>query len=317
MIDIEEYLLAKFPGKRFNSAGNLHTNCPFHEDRTKSFSINRKGMFICGSTKCGIRGNFAYFYKLSENCTWKQVQDELKTAVPKDNLDMARLFVQDETTSEYVVNSWPTNTEAIGSLDYLEKRGFSPEETDALCTNFGLRYGISGYYDGIDIEGTIVAPVYDERGAYRTFQVRYLDEDNTSRWKNPLNSPLQDLLYGAWLLPLEAKVVWIVEGASDVWNLSRFGYPAVGIFTKEATYAQMKTLYEMSTQRGLRYLVCLDGDAHSQHVGYGKDYCARLNSEIQAFGLSSSIIYLDKQEDPGGLSEVRANELYTKAVRCA
>ena len=116
MIDIEEYLLAKFPGKRFNAAGNLHANCPFHDDNTKSFSITQTGMFICGSTKCGLKGNFAYFYKLSENVTWKQVQDELKESAPRDNLDMATLFVREEIEQAQIINPWPPNTPTKTSI---------------------------------------------------------------------------------------------------------------------------------------------------------------------------------------------------------
>lgn len=314
MIDIEEYLLAKFPGKRFNSAGNLHANCPFHDDSTKSFSITRSGMFICGSTKCGIRGNFAYFYKLSENITWRQVQDAIEVVTPRNNLDMTKLFVNEVDEPSYVINTWPPCTELIGQLDYLEKRGFSDQEVEELGTKFGLRYGVSGYHEGVDIKGTVVIPIYDVNGVYRTFQVRYLSEDKWTRWKNPLNSPLQDLLYGAWCIPQNENVVWVVEGASDVWNLARYGYTAVGMFTKESTYSQMNTLYEIGTQLNLHYIVCLDGDAHSQHTGYGKDYCAKLNAEIRAFGLPSSILYLDKYEDPGGLSEDRIQKLYAATM---
>lgn len=315
MIDIQEYITSQFPGKHFNSAGNLHANCPFHDDTTKSFSINSKGMFICGSTKCGVRGNFAYFYKLTENITWKQVQDALKIVAPKDNLDMATLFDRETPEQAQVTNEWPANTEPLGDLEYFEHRGFNAQEVDDLGTKFGLRYGVDGFCAGVDIAGTIVVPVYDLQGIYRTFQVRYLDPNKGSRWKNPLNSPLQDLLYGGWRVSSSEDVIWVVEGASDTWNLARFGHTAVALFTKEATCAQMMALHAMGTQIDMHYIVCLDGDAHSQHKAYGSDYCAGLNSELRAFGLRSSIIYLDAHEDPGGLSEQRVQDLYEGATR--
>lgn len=315
MIDVQDYILNKFPGKHFNSAGNMHAKCPFHDDGHASFSINRKGAFICGSTKCGVKGNFAYFYKLCENLTWLQVKNELKIVAPKDNLDMTKLFVTELDETTYTVNSWPPNTEPIGTLDYFDQRGFNELEQSVLCDRYGLMYGVEGYHEGVDIEGTLVVPIYEPDGTYRTFQVRYLDEDKWTRWKNPLNSPLQDLLYGAWLISGNKKFVWVVEGASDVWNLARFGYPAVGLFTKEASYAQMDVLYKMSKQLNLHYIVCLDGDAHSKHTGYGSDYCLKLNNEILAFGVPSSIVYLDKHEDPGGLSKDRIEHLYREAVQ--
>jgi hypothetical protein len=133
------------------------------------------------------------------------------------------------------------------------------------------------------------------------------------RWKNPTNSPIQDLLYGSWLVHGEQHHVWVVEGASDVWNLSRFGFEAVGLFTKEATVAQKQTLYELGKKYNLHYLVCLDGDAHSHNEGFGKDYCLKIHSELLAFGLDSSIIYLDRPDDPGSLPLEVIQRLYDEA----
>jgi DNA primase len=314
-MDKVAYILSKFPGKSFNAAGKLHARCPFHEDSSPSFSITSEGLFICGSTRCGVHGNFAQFYKMSEGATWAQVREVLGTAEPVSELDVSKLFSAEKVDTSEVTNPYPRNVETIGSLEYFEDRGFSTEEIAWLCERFMLGYGTKGYHEGVKIEGAIVVPIYDIDGRYRTFQVRYLDPKKSCRWKNPLNSPIQDLLYGGWLISGRQRHVWIVEGASDVWNLARFGFEAVGLFTKTATVGQRKRLYDLAKKFDLHYLVCLDGDAHAHFDAYGKDYCMKVHSELSAMGLDSDIVYLQKEDDPGSLSRDVVTRLFEEAVR--
>lgn len=314
-MDKVAYILSRFPGKSFNSAGKLHARCPFHEDSSPSFSITQDGMFICGSTSCGVRGNFAHFYKLSENISWAQVKEDLGVSEPLEHLDVTQLFTdKKKKPDKNVVNPYPQEIEPIGQLEYFEKRGFSELEVRWLCDRFGLRYGLGGIYGGVKIEGSIVVPIYDVDSTYRTFQVRLLDPNSKRRWDNPVNSPIQDLLYGGWLISGSQKYVWVVEGASDVWNLSRFGFEAVGLFTKEATVGQKQRLYDLAKKFDLHYLVCLDGDAHSHFEPYGKDYCLKVHSELAAFGLASDIVYLNKEDDPGSLPREVVTRLYEEAI---
>ncbi len=309
----EQYILSQFPGRTFNASGKLHTRCPFHEDSSPSFSITTEGLFICGSASCGVRGNFALFYKMSEGiASWAEVKAKLGEVAPSATLDIATLYSPVPASVEGAsINSFPVNVEPIGSLQYFVDRSFTDEEIKTLCERFGLTYGYEGYHDGIQIEGTIVVPVYDLDGQYRTFQVRYLDPERRQRWKNPLNSPNQDLLYGGWLIS-GAQPVWVVEGASDVWNLARFGYEAVGIFTKETTVKQRAALLELGQKFGIPFLVCLDGDTHSQSFGFGADSGAALQHELRAFGLEARVLYLQKGQDPGNMTAAELSLLVSE-----
>lgn len=307
MIDPREYVLSKFPDKAPNSAGEIHTRCPFHDDRHPSFSINvDTGMFVCGSQRCGARGNFPLFYKLSEGiATWAEVFKQLKiTRVAKDIEDL--FATKAKPQKQYFISPFPAPPDALveplGSVRYLVERGLGQSIIDA----YGLVYGRLGFSAGISVADSIVAPVWDLDGTYLTFQVRYLNPDNPLRWRTPSGSPIQKLLYGGWRVPWnESGKLWIVEGASDVWNLFHHGIQAVGLFTKEASDSQLLRLQQLCVTFGLTPVVCLDGDT----VTPKRDYGAIIQHELLAFGLDAKLIHLEKHEDPGSLSATRVAEL--------
>ena len=308
MIDKVSYILSKFPEKAPNNKGVIHTHCPFHDDSRPSFSIDvEEGLFYCGSTACGLRGGFALFYKLMEGLVdWKQVFEDLRQVTSNYSLD--DLFSDSkQVKKEPIINTFPSSEslEPIGSIEYLEERGISSETVDA----YGLQYGKVGVYDEVSVQGSIVAPVWDVDFTYKTFQLRYLCPYWGLRWINPSGSPIQDLLYGGWLVCPEDKELWIVEGASDVWNLYELGVKAVGLNTKEASPSQMNKLVKLCKYFEMQPIVMLDGDA-SIPKGQKEIVCSeKLFDELSASGLNPGIVKLEYEEDPGGLSYERFCEI--------
>ena len=305
MIDKSEYILSKFPEANQTSSGKLHTYCPFHDDRKPSFSIDlEEGFFICGSSSCGVRGTFPLFYKLMENInSWKEVWDDLKSTSTDFRID--DLFKTEEAKSS--INSFvefPSSEclEAIGDIDYLSDRQLGRNVIDS----FGLMYGKVGKIGKINISGTIVCPVWDIDGSYRTFQLRCLSKNSESRWINPPGSPIQHLLYGGWSLTPDTGFLWIVEGASDVWKLFSYGIQAVGLNTKEASPSQLNKIIKSCRYLGLRPVVCLDADAL---IAGGKLY-----DELFACSLNPLFVELEGKEDPGSLSLDRLDEVWRNCL---
>lgn len=307
-MDTRAYILSKFSGCTPNDSGKIHTRCPFHADKHPSFSIDvNKGLFVCGSPKCGVRGNFLLLYKLLEGITtWREVYERLKSSRIEVDIDKL-LGIQAQVESPQRVNQWPSATflaPVPGDCRYLVDRGLGQDVVEA----FSLSYGLGGSCDGVYLKDTIVAPIYELDGAYRTFQVRYLNPEKKLRWKAPANSPVHDLLYGGWLVGPKTQSLWVVEGASDVWRMASLGAQAVGLFTKEAGSAQYNKIYYLCTLYSLRPVVCLDGD-----VVVGKkfkhDYVMKLASELQAFGLDPQVVRLEPDEDPGSLTAERFQQL--------
>ena len=305
MIDVEKYVTEKL-GVSPNMSGKIHCKCPFHDDSTASFSFDiAKGLFICGSTKCGVRGNFPLFYKMLENIdSWKDVYDKLKAQKVATNFD--ELFARKNTVKQKLVdaNAFPSNVEQIINIDYLNERGLYSD----VVNRFQIVYGVEGKFDGVDIEKTIIFPIYDIDGTYKTFQVRALQPHIKRRWQHPLGSPAQNLLYGGWLIEPN-KHMFIVEGASDVWKLHTYGIQAVGLFTKEATPSQLNKIYELCLTKQVSPVVCLDGDAAKKEKKKGITYTDIIVMNLCAFGVVPTTVYLEEHEDPGSLSAERVKEI--------
>ena len=304
MIDKSEYIQSKFPNSSPNASGTIHTCCPFHDDNKPSFSIDvDEGLFICGSKSCGVRGGFPLFYKLMENIdSWKDVWEDLKSVTT--NFKINDLFNKKTNSKIYKISEFPDETllEPLGLVEYLKERNIGLN----IIEEFGLKYGVSGKAADINISGTIVCPIWDIDGSYKTFQVRYLNPESYMRWCNPLESPIQDVLYGGWLINHEKDTLWIVEGASDVWRLRTYGIQSVGLNTKEASPAQLNKIVKLSKYMKLRPVVCLDGDAAKANK--------KLFNEIIASGLDPVLIKLEINEDPGGLTYERLKQLWEVAI---
>ncbi len=302
----KSYILSKFPDKSPNFSGKIHTRCPFHDDSHPSFSIDvERGLFVCGSSKCGVRGNFFLFYKLMEGLTsWKEVYEKLKDSHTEVNVDRL-LGVEDSFNQAPRINNWPSAQfiDTLEKCEYLEKRGLGQD----IIYQFGLMLGKFGKCDEVQLSDSIVSPVFEIDGTYKTFHVRYLNPAKKQRWQFPANSPVQQMLYGGWLINNRTSDLWIVEGASDVWKLHSFGAQAVGLFTKEATSAQFNKIFYLCTLYDLRPIVCLDGDLSSSK--YKKDFVKKLYCELEAFNLNPSVVKLEETEDPGSLTLERFQEI--------
>ena|GEM_PF-5526067 len=315
MIDPRSYIQSRFPDKAPNSAGEIHTRCPFHDDRSKSFSINvETGLFVCGSVHCGMRGNFPLFYKLTEGIVhWSEVFKKLKiTQVAKD---LEELFAtKPQAKKQYYISPFPAAPDALVEplipVKYLADRDLGQPVIDA----YGLVYARLGFVAGISVQNCIVAPVWDLNGTYLTFQVRYLSPEAPLRWRSPSGSPIQRILYGGWMIPIAGvpKELWIVEGASDCWNLYRHGIQAVGLFTKEASDSQLLRIRQLCSAFKLTPVVCLDGDT----VTPKKDYGLVIQNELLAFGFDARLVHLERHEDPGSLSAERLAQVRSE-VRAA
>ena len=301
MIDKYSYILDQFSGSKVSASGELTARCPFHHDSTPSFSINlNTGLWLCRSASCGLRGNFAKFYKLIEGISWREVKEVLSevdiSVSIEDLLENKKEFKKDINK----INEFPYEPciEPLGVIKYLANRNLGR----VIIDSFGLVYGKIGIFDNLDISKSIVVPVFDVDQTYKTFQIRYLGKEG-KRWMIPDGSPAQKLLYGGWF-SFNQGDLWIVEGCSDVWNLYNHGIQSVGLFTKSASSAQLNRINKLCEFWGLRPIICLDGDAKSS--------AEKLFMELSGFGLDPEIVYLNPSEDPGSLSAERISELFSQ-----
>jgi DNA primase len=271
--------------------------CPFHEERTPSFSVNAQDkLFYCFG--CGKGGDVITFVRETEQLDFAEavewlaerfrVRLEYEEATPQfeeSRRRRQRLFaLLDQASSFYERHLWET---AAGApvRDYLEGRGLG----DAVCREFRLglspgkglaakaqekgftreelrRAGLTNARGNDYFPQRLMFPLADARGRIVGFQARKLREDDPLRGKY-VNSPEGELfhksaiLYGLNLarpaITKQERAV-VVEGNTDVIALRQAGLePVVASMGTALTMEQLKELQRLTQSLYL----CFDADA--------------------------------------------------------
>jgi len=210
---------------QLRKAGARYTGrCPFHEERTPSFSVNAVDkLYYCFG--CGAGGDLITFVKETENVDFggavewladrfriELEYDETSPAADRARERRDRLHkLLDQAASFYERCLWDSGT-AASAREYLAGRGFGEE----ICRTFRLGFAPGGQtlakkalergftQDELLAAGLvnrrgndyfsqrIVFPLADARGRVLGFQARKLREDDPMQAKY-VNSPESDL----------------------------------------------------------------------------------------------------------------------------
>lgn len=203
------------------SGSNYWGCCPFHKEKTPSFSVNpQKGIYKCFG--CGEGGDALSFLMKINGQSFNEVIKELAESYgidlpntyhsSKDYSDKKQKMKESMViASDYYVEKLLTSSEASNALTYLEKRGITPEvikeykigyapkSFDSLQTHMnnkidseilesaGLiikREREKGYIDRF--RNRIMIPIFDENSTIVAFGARALEEGQNPKY---LNSP--------------------------------------------------------------------------------------------------------------------------------
>jgi len=226
---VSEYVTLNKKGR------NYFGNCPFHSEKTPSFSVNtEKQIFHCFG--CGVGGGVINFIMKIENLSFPEA---VKFLADRKGIEIRVKPVskkeQEETRQKELIFSSLKKTAEIYQMnliseagktarDYLEKReisdgirekfklGFSRESWDDLTTEFhkskiphqiGESAGLlmkkkgGGYYDRF--RGRIMFPIFDLHGRVIAFGGRTIkgEEPNEPKY---LNSPETNLYKKRYVL---------------------------------------------------------------------------------------------------------------------
>ena len=124
--------------------------CPFHNEKTPSFSVNpSKGLFYCFG--CGAGGNVFTFLMKAENYTFVEAAEFLASQagilladnklikrVDKEKNFLIKINTLAQKYYQYLLLENPKGKRA---LEYLEKRGISSDTT----REFGIGYSLDGW----------------------------------------------------------------------------------------------------------------------------------------------------------------------------
>ena len=308
--------------------------CPFHEERTPSFSVNAvEKFYYCFG--CGAKGDLITFVRETEQLDFAgaiewladrfNVQIESEETTPQQDARRRRrerLFeVLDAAASFYERYLWDSQA---GSLvrDYLAGRGLAED----VCREYRLGLALGGSTlvrkavergftreelaaaglvnrRGNDyFSGRLLFPLADARGRVLGFQARKLREDDPLRAKY-VNSPegelfrKGDLLYGldrARAAIAKQERGVVVEGNTDVLALRQAGIEPV--VASMGTALTERQLKELS-RLTTRLWLCFDGDAA------GEAATLRGMELAAAQGLEVHVVALPVGFDPADLAD--------------
>ena len=206
------------------SGKNYSARCPFHEERSPSFSVNpEKQFYYCFG--CGAGGNALTFMMEYDNLEFPQAVDNLASSagmeVPREPVRGGRdpaqqeesnkpLYGLMEKVSAYYQQQLRSHPQAHRAVDYLKSRGLSGEIAKQFDLGFAppgwdtLHSGLGG---GDELQGLlikagmlvknengrvydrfrdrVVFPIRDRRGRVIAFGGRVLGDDKPKY----LNSP--------------------------------------------------------------------------------------------------------------------------------
>jgi DNA primase len=308
--------------------------CPFHEERTPSFSVNAVDkLYYCFG--CGAKGDLITFVRETEQLDFAgaiewladrfNVQIEYEETSPEQDARRRRrerlLEVLEAAASFYERYLWDSQAGSL-ARDYLAGRGLGEEvcrqyrlglapggstltrkalergftRDELLAAGLGNRRGNDYFF------GRLLFPLADARGRVLGFQARKLREDDPLKAKY-VNSPegelfrKGDLLYGldrARAAIAKQERAVVVEGNTDVLALSQAGIKPV--VASMGTALTERQLKELSRLTN-RVWLCFDGDAA------GETATLRGMELAAAQGLDVRVVALPAGFDPADLAE--------------
>jgi len=302
--------------------------CPFHEERTPSFSVNPVDkLYYCFG--CGKGGDLISFVRETENLDfvgaveWLAERfrvpleyEESSPRVDAERRQRERLYALLEQTTLYFERllwegdaSEPVRAYLAGRglgeavtrefrLGLSPGRGLAEKVAEKGFTADDLRAaGLATVRGGDYFPRRLMFPLSDARGRVVGFQARKLHEDDPLRGKY-VNSPEGDLfhksaiLYGLHLARTAISKqdrAAVVEGNTDVIALRQAGFePVVASMGTALTERQLREVGRLTR----RIYLCFDADAA------GQDATLRGMEIAAAQGFDVKVVTLPRGQDP-------------------
>ena len=321
--------------------------CPFHNEKTPSFTVNReKGLYHCFG--CGVGGNVFTFVTQYEKVSFgealRQLAARANIQLPsysdgKQNEVDEILDINDAATSYY--REMLRSNEGAGALDYLRTKrkftdesidrfmlGFAPDRWDGLLNYLrkksindktaeksGLvlrRQDGSGYYDRF--RARIMFPVQSPSGRVIAFGGRALKADEKAKY---INSPETasyikgKTLFGIYQAKdsiIEKDSAILVEGYADLIALHQSGIR--NAVASSGTALTIEQIQHIARYTRSVYLV-YDADTA------GQDATLRGSDILLEQGMNVFIVELPPGEDPDTFVLSRGDEEFMALIRDA
>ncbi len=347
-VDIVDLIDSRVPLKK--SGSNFVARCPFHTEKTPSFSVNRNKQFYhCFG--CGASGDAISFLMDFNHLDFVEAVEDLAAfmglEVPKEQ----RNFKDDKSSkrvnasenyellkqvAQFYHKQFRENPDAQKAIHYLKSRGiggdlarqfllgYAPNHWKTLEARFGresllevglLKAGESGdLYDRF--RGRIMFPIRDRRGRVIGFGGRVLDDSRPKYLNSPETPYFQKgkEVYGLYeVLKKQAKpsCFVIVEGYMDVIALHQYGVDnAVAVLGTALSETHLNLLFRFSTS----LVFCFDGDAAGSQAAWR---AVEAVLPVMRDGRQVKIMVLPLGEDPDSLIRSKGREAFAELQKHA
>ena len=329
-VDVVDIIDEQVPLKK--SGANYMACCPFHKEKTPSFSVSpSKQFYHCFS--CGAHGSAIGFVMEHQGLSFPEavqyLADRVGMAVPQvrgrnDNPEVrAERKKKQQTLEETVAAAADFYAQQLkfnpAAKEYLDKRGLSAE----VIAHYGLGYAPDGWQPLAQVfqpypntalvdSGMVIAnegkhydrfrhrimfPIRDPRGQVIGFGGRVLD-NSKPKYLNSPDTLLVDKgknLYGLYegrAAIKDAGRILVVEGYMDVVALSQFGIGYSVAALGTATTAEHVKILMRQTDD---IYFCFDGDSAGRKAAW-----RALENALPQLkdGKSLHFLFLPEEHDP-------------------
>ena len=315
--------------------GRYTGRCPFHDERTPSFSVNAVDkLYYCFG--CGAKGDLITFVRETEGLDFAgsiewlgerfRIPVEYEESSPEQDALRTRrtrlLALLDQAATFYERTLW--DSEAGGmARDYLKGRGLNEEVSRefrlglALGGNSLARKALAKGFSQEELRAAgltrqrgddffqrrLLFPLADRQGRILGFQARKLHEDDQLKAKY-VNTPESELFHKGWVVygldKARAAIARedraiVVEGNTDVIALRQAKLEPV--VASMGTALTEQQLKELS-RLTKRLWLAFDGDAAGETATLrGMELAAKLGFDVKVVALEPGV---DPADDPTG-----------------
>ena len=324
------------------SGSNFMGLCPFHNEKTPSFSVSADGMlYNCFS--CGEKGNIVTFMIKTRGLSRKEALETLATSAGM-TLPKGMSTAQPKHAKLYKaveeLHLWYQSQLGSDAAEYIQRNLVQRGMDMQTCKDWGIgwspRVGSRGLHPNFPtnqlqvlmelglvrrskdqetqydlLEGRIIFPIRDFRGRAVGFAGRITGTAKGPKYINSSESAIfhkSQLLFGGHRVRVnrDSPDIILVEGYTDVIALARVGINnAVAAMGTSLTSPQVERVFRL----GSRLLLCLDGDTAGQAAGWR---VLKIIAPLLQPGREVRILILPEGEDPdtivqdGGGKKMRA-----------
>lgn len=344
-VDIVDLIETRITLKK--AGRNYVAKCPFHDEKTPSFSVNRqKQMFYCFG--CGAGGNAITFLMDYDHLGFVEAIEDLADfaglSLPKREIqakhgdagtNISAVYDIQQRVADYFSDQLLNQASGKSAIKYLRSRGVTGEVARAFTLGFAPPKWDSLTGSGFDqntlIQAGLVAksddgrcydrfrnrvmfPIRDRRGRIIGFGGRVLDDSLPKYLNSPETVAFEKSkeLYGLYeLLQDSAKPerIIVVEGYMDVIALAQNG---IGYSVATLGTAMSRTHLEILFRYTAEIVFCFDGDLAGQKAAWR---AVELSLPVLRDGRQIRIMLLESNSDPDSYVRQVGAEQFATAAR--